>query len=195
MSTHRAPPPPLEALTRHCWRRLTRAVDDRSDPWRTPAVSTRSESGAALRTVVLRAASGDARELLLHTDARSAKAGELAECPWLSWLFWDDQHREQLRCEGPATLHRDDGLAEAHWRALPAASRANYRQPEAPGTPLGERDPRPGEQDDDATAFARFLVVRCRIELMDWLRLDPTGHHRARIAWAAPRWKAVWVAP
>ena len=187
--------PALDALPEHCWRRLTRAVDDRSDPWRTPAVGTRSETGASLRTVVLRSVSSDLRELLLHTDARSTKAGELDRTPWLSWLFWDPNDQEQLRCEGAVTLHREDALAASQWRDLPAHSRANYRMPDTPGTPLDEATARTPRMDDDDSAFTRFLVVRCQVETLDWLLLDRRGHRRARMSWSAPRWHADWVAP
>ena len=168
---------------------------DRSNPWRTPAIGTRSESGTALRTVVLRAAETESRTLLLHTDARSAKAAELARSPRLSWLFWDAQRQEQLRCEGSVTLHLEDALAETQWRCLPTTSRANYRQPEAPGTPVRGRVAHPPHGDDDQAAFRRFLVVRGQVEAMDWLQLDRGGHHRAHLSWSMPQWRASWVAP
>jgi hypothetical protein len=195
MSGRPAQAPALDALAEHCWRRLATATGDRSDPWRTPAIGTRSDPGVALRTVVLRSAEPESRALLLHTDARSAKAGELIRSPHLSWLFWDTQSQEQLRCEGQTTLHREDPLAEAQWRCLPTTSRANYRQPEAPGTPVDGRAAHPTHGDDDETAFHRFLVVRCQVENMDWLRLDRGGHHRAHLSWSAPQWRASWVAP
>jgi hypothetical protein len=195
VSTGPAAVPALDALAEHCWRRLAEAVDDRADPWRTPAIGTRSETGVALRTVVLRSAETASRALLLHTDVRSAKAGELLRSPRLSWLFWDSRSQEQLRCEGPATLHREDPLAEAQWRNLPTTSRANYRQPAAPGTAVDGRTAYPDDGDDDESAFLRFLVVRCRVETMDWLRLHRDGHHRARLSWSARRWHAGWVAP
>lgn len=187
--------PALDDLAGHCWQRLTAATRERSDPWRTPAIGTQSAPGVALRTVVLRAVNADNRELFLHTDARSAKARELAEAPWLAWLFWDPGSKEQLRACGGTSLHLGDDVAEAHWRDLPATSRANYRQVEAPGTPLGGRAALPRDSDDDEAAFSRFLVVRCRIETMDWLHLHAEGHHRAHLTWSAPHWRADWVAP
>ena len=195
VSARPAPVPALDHLAEHCWRRLAGAVEDRQHPWRTPVVGTRSGSGAALRTVVLRAANVERRELILHTDARSAKAAELTRAPWVSWLFWDSRDKEQLRCEGPASLHRNDSLAAAQWRDLPTTSRANYRQPDPPGTPVDGRATLPSHGDTDDSAFARFLVVRCEVESLDWLRLDRSGHRRARLAWSTPRWQAAWVAP
>jgi pyridoxine/pyridoxamine 5'-phosphate oxidase len=185
----------LDALAAHCWQRLARALEQRSDPWRTPAIATLSGTEAALRTVVLRAVNTESRELMLHTDARSAKAGELLATPRLAWLFWDSDSKEQLRCSGTTSLHVEDTVAEAHWHDLPTTSRANYRQSSAPGTPVGGRSSLPLARDDDQAAFSRFLVVRCQLETMDWLQLHPEGHRRARLTWSAPRWRASWVAP
>lgn len=187
--------PKRDTLVQHCWRGLAEAVDDRSHPWRTPAVASRSGTGAALRTVVLRAADADRRELFLHTDARSAKAAELAQTPHLSWLFWDPGRKEQLRCGGPVTRHLGDSLAETHWGSLPALSRVNYRHADAPGTPLDEPGLDPSLLDDDETALTRFLVIRCEVRDMDWLRLDSPGHLRARLTWSASRWHVAWTAP
>lgn len=185
----------LQALPATCWQELAAATEDPAHPWRTPAVATLSGQGAAVRTVVLRETRADHRVLSLHTDARSAKAGELAQAPRLSWLFWNAATREQLRCRGKVTLHQDDEVARAHWEPLTSASRSNYLNVDAPGTTISDPQVATARRDDEATAFSRFLVVCCVVDHMDWLRLDRAGHLRARLDWTGDDWNAAWIAP
>ncbi|MEE4173757.1 MAG: pyridoxamine 5'-phosphate oxidase family protein [Xanthomonadales bacterium] len=194
-SVSHPPQPALDSLATTCWQRLTAATDDHTDPWRTPAIATRSGNGAAVRTVVLRETQTAQRALSLHTDARSAKAGELAQAPQLSWLFWDAVAREQLRCQGRVTLHLADEVAETHWAQLTAGSRSNYRHHDAPATAISDPQTAAARRDDENTAYGRFLVVRCVVERMDWLHLDREGHRRARLIWTGDHWDAGWVAP
>ena len=189
------PLPAIDRLAKHCWERLAGAVRDREHPWRTPAIASQSVDGAALRTVVLRAVDAPDRELFLHTDARSAKAAQLARTPALSWLFWDPACQEQLRCNGDVSLHRGDAVADLHWRRLPRASRAAYGQSIAPGTPLDEPGAVRPASGGPEEACRHFLVVRCQVREMDWLRLDRNGHHRAQLRWSSSAWDATWVAP
>lgn len=184
-------PTELNAIARRCWHELTRAARHASHPWHTPVVATATAAGPSARTVVLREADADRRTLVLHTDRRSRKADELARDERLAWVFWDPRKRVQLRCRGPVNRHAGDAVAGEAWADLGARSRALYASPLAPGAALAD-NPRPAIRDD---GFAHFMVLVCRVEHIDWLKLDRDRHRRAHIHWRGDDWRAEAVAP
>ena len=126
----------LGATRHHVWRLLARAVHDRHSPLRTPMLATIGVDAAPRgRTVVLRGADAQTWRVVIHTDARSAKAAELAHEPRVSLVFYDAGAGAQIRIDGRATRYLGDEIAAAAWARLPEASRRNYRTTAAPGTP------------------------------------------------------------
>ncbi|HJV95000.1 MAG TPA: pyridoxamine 5'-phosphate oxidase, partial [Albitalea sp.] len=63
----------LEAIEAAIWRELESAVGKTDHAWRTGTLATVGEGYADARTVVLRELDVARRELLIYTDARSAK--------------------------------------------------------------------------------------------------------------------------
>lgn len=174
----------LDTVLADAWRRLARATADRRAAWRTPVLATLAPDGAPrARILVLRAADAARATLTLHTDARSAKAAELARDPRAALLFWDSRALIQLRAEGSASLAADP----AAFTALPAGGRAVYAVAPAPGTPIAT----PGAvgTTDPETAF-RTLTVQ--VASLEWLSLG-TPHRRARFDLGAGR--ATWLVP
>ena len=173
-------------------------VTDRRSAFHTPMVATVSEDGSpALRTVVLRAADADKRTLRFHTDARSAKFGELWAAPRVALGFYDPVTKVQLRVDGTATLHTYDALGLDAWRGTRPMSRACYRILPAPGSKIG--DPRrveavegEGHSDAGADNFAAVLVA---VDRLEWLYLAARGHRRARFTWDEESMEVVWLVP
>jgi len=182
---------PAQQLFAHCWDRLCAAVGERDNPWRTPALASTSSDGPEVRTVVLRAALQDTAGLEFHTDCRSPKAWQLNACPEVAWLFWDSSTREQLRCRGPVEMHQGDAAAMAAWKQLHRSSRTPYLQPTEPGETWEETD----LTLDDEAAFKNFLLVRCTVRHMDWLRLDKEQHLRVEICLTDTGWVTRRIAP
>jgi hypothetical protein len=176
--------PALGALLEAIWHRLARAALDRRAGWRHPALASVDASGAPrVRTLVLRGADRAAPALLLHTDARSAKAAEIARDPRVALLFWDEAARWQLRIEGEAALAADP----ATFAALPPPARSVYAVDPAPGTPIAT----PGTL-RAADAAASFRVVRVAPRQMEWRDIGG-AHRRARFELASGR--ASWLVP
>jgi hypothetical protein len=174
----------LDDLLDAIWRGLVRACHDRRTGWRLPALATVDATGAPrVRTVVLRGADRATASLLIHTDARSAKAGELAREPRTSLMFWDAAGRRQLRAEGEATVHTDDTA----FAALTPEQRVVYALDPPPGTPITHPDAM-----TPADPSAAFRVLRVRVRLLDWLELG-TKQRRARFDVESDR--ASWIAP
>lgn len=183
----------LEACRAEAFRLLARGVADRRSPFHTPVLASVADDGApALRTVVLRAWDPAARELRVHTDARSPKAAELRARPRAALLAYDPGRRVQVRIGGRVALHAADAVAEAAWAASRPASRTCYAATAAPGAPIAT----PGAAPTDAElGWPNFVVVRLLVEELDYLSLAHAGHRRARFTWADGRADATWLAP
>ena len=179
---------------------LGRSVGDRDAALRNVQLATVSPEGApGLRTVVLRAFGRAPALAEMHTDARAAKARDIAHVSQVSILAWSAADQLQLRFEGSARLHRDDDIARARWdtprqpaprgsgpcdddiaRArwdtLSPNARGTYGLRAPPGAAIGDPADRshlpPGEQ------FRQFAVILVSLASVDVLRLGPGGEQR-----------------
>ncbi len=183
----------LSATLHHVWRQLARAVHDRHSPLRTPMLATvGADAAPRVRTVVLRGADSHAWSIVIHTDARSTKAAELAREPRVSLAFYDAGHGAQIRIEGRATRYLGDDIAAAAWARLPAASRRDYRTVAAPGTPsVVATDGLPEGVSALDDGIENFMLVEIEIDVLEWLLLHPDGQRRARFT----REAATWLVP
>lgn len=184
----------LHELAAHCWHLLEQAPNSRDSPLRTPVLA--SGQGEA-RTVVLRAADGAARTLTIFTDARSAKAAQLAADPRVCLVFYDPASGVQLRAWGDASAHAGDAVARSCWDAAPTLTRRPYLSAPGPGLPLdAPGNGLPDAMDDVEPGYANFLAVVIRVRRMEWLRLAPTGNVSARFEWdGAGGVSATWIVP
>ena len=183
----------LQECRREAFRLLARGVADRRSPFHTPTLATVGPDGApSLRTVVLRAFDPTLRRLYVHTDARSAKAADIAAEPRVALHAYDAAARVQLRLSGRAVLHRGDAVADAAWSSSRAQSRVCYAIEPPPGTPIDA--PLPGP-DDASAGRDNFVVVAIGVETLEWLWLSVDGHRRARFDWTGHEPHATWLAP
>lgn len=146
----------------------------------------------AARTVVLRRFDAEKRQLMFHTDRRSAKVDALEACPAIALMFYDSQSKIQLRFTAQAMIHSGDALAREQWAQTRAESKLCYSNPvgsggvvsqaEACGMEGGEPITEP---DRDAQAFAHFAVVNCQYSALDMVTLHHMGHERCLICWDA----------
>lgn len=183
--------PSLGGVLDEGWRLLGHASRSPGHPLRTPVVATAGDDGGA-RVVVLRGVDAVAGEFEFHTDARSPKASALRRSAAMTWVFYDASTGVQWRARGEGRLHVGDDVWRAAWERVPSASRANYGSDAAPGAAL--------EAPLEAIDFrdvgpAHFMVVRCRVEWLDWLWLRPTGNRRAQWVRDGAVWRGQWVAP
>lgn len=184
--------PGLEQVIELAWQELIEGARSARHPYHSPALATVSATGPSVRTVVLREANPGAGCIACHTDRRSPKFTELSEHPRAAWMFYDPESKVQIRACGSVTLHHDDELAQQRWAASAARSRECYRAPHGPGARIHPERDTPLEP---AEGFEQFVVVRCRIDQLDWLHLRGQGHWRARFNWVDQAWQGGWVAP
>ncbi|MEJ2534152.1 MAG: pyridoxamine 5'-phosphate oxidase family protein [Gammaproteobacteria bacterium] len=191
MMPENEPRPKLSAVLQGAWDALAAGAEQGRHPFHTPALASAGEAGPAVRTVVLRQADEEQRWLVCHTDLRSPKVALFRDHPRAAWMFYDREAKTQIRASGPVTLHHGDEVAKARWEASREQSRRCYHAALGPGAPLDSGGPR----DDLAEGFGQFVVLRCRVEVMDWLYLRAQGHWRARFEWVENRWQGQWIAP
>ena len=197
------PQPTLHKVLDRAWRFLQAGVAEVGHPFGWPVLGTIGATGQNLRTVVLRRADKQRRELRCFTDVRAQKVADLQAAGEVRWLFYDPEGKLQLRLCGDSRIHVRDALAEQEWEAIPVASRLNYCTTEAPGTAL--QTPGSGlpenlmgdapSMDDSEVGWINFAVIVSRIRSMDWLELHRCGHRRARFTWEAEQLTASWIVP
>ncbi|WP_263786413.1 pyridoxamine 5'-phosphate oxidase family protein [Salinibacter grassmerensis] len=193
----------LDAVHTHVWDDLEMAAEDPGHPYRQLTFGTVHEKTPDLRTVVLRAAGADTRELQFHSDRRSRKVEALRENDQIAWHAWDTESLEQIRLHGTATVHTDDEVATALWESQSPGSLSVYPRPTAPGTSIDAPEDKlrpeaktdPITEEDVASGRQYFAAIRTVIDRVEWLHLHPDGHYRARFEYTTDETEATWVVP
>ncbi|MBE7176772.1 MAG: pyridoxamine 5'-phosphate oxidase family protein [Mucilaginibacter polytrichastri] len=187
-------------LLKTVWDKLESAQG--SDAYHTAALGTRTFSGVELRTVILRAADRNLRELWFYTDVRSPKVDQIIQQPGVSWLFYDAESKIQLRLCGEATIHHLDAQTRKIWDELPFHSRLDYLAEPGPGSkadsPLSGVEHIDREKKDLAETghgYANFCRVKTVVASIDQLVLNTGGHERICFEWDGNKWQADWLIP
>lgn len=190
----------LDVIAGFAWAELVRAAHDGDSQFRHSQLATIGAQGwPQSRTVILRHADAVRREVGFHTDRRSAKVAELAADTSVALVSYDRPRGLQLRLWGQARIHAEDERAEEAWTSLYPPLRRPYRTRFAPGLPLddpaaADPDEADGNPADPGAGFGNFSLVAVRVARLEWLRLCPSGHRRARFEWNA-KWEGHWLAP
>jgi pyridoxamine 5'-phosphate oxidase len=172
----------LQAIEAALWRELAAAPRDKAHPWRTPVLASTDGDIGDARTVVLRGVDGAQRRLLFYSDARAAKAAQLAAHPRGTLVFWSGALGWQLRLRVACALHSDGLEVSSHWERLKLTAAAqDYLSALAPGSTLDADTGARGERD-------HFALIEAAVQSTDWLELHPQGHRRARFDAAGARW-------
>jgi hypothetical protein len=192
----------LNKVFQDIWKRLELAPATRTEAWRLLTLGTWDGVTPQLRTVVLRSAKPELRELWIYTDRRASKVPQIQQHPHVSALFYDPVQQIQIRLTGDAYVESDPAITNSLWSALHPGSQKMYCAPYAPGTALDTptvnlpeelktRDPLPEES---AVGRANFAPVRIVIQHLDWVYLKPEGHLRALFEFKQQQWQATWAA-
>lgn len=158
--------------------------------------TVRPDGRPACRTVVVRGRLGPDASVLITTDSRSAKFGELMASPWAELCWYFPETREQFRLLGRVTVvgpEGPDGLSEARlatWAGLPDDSKRSFAGP-PPGTPMAAVASAldSGPPEGPPPPFAMLVL---RPEAVDHLDLRPSPHRRTvyrrdGVAWSVDR--------
>ncbi len=190
----------LDEINASIWAELTIAASQGASEFRHAQLATIGpQNWPQSRTIILRHADAERREVGFHTDRRSAKAAELATETAVALVAYDRPRGLQIRLWGQADLHMDDASATEAWATLHPPLRKPYRSLYAPGHLL--ETPETAEPEDASHnpadldfGYENFAFVAIRVVRLEWLQLRPTGHRRARFEWNS-RWEGHWLAP
>jgi hypothetical protein len=190
----------LDAIIGYAWSELTNAATDGESQFRHAQLATVGSQGwPQSRTIILRHADADRREIGFHTDRRSSKAGEIEASAPVALVAYDRSRGIQVRLWGQAELHASNDQAKSAWDALYPPLRTPYRTPYTSGQPL--EDPALADPTDAARnpadldeGFQNFSFVKIAVVRLEWLHLRPAGHRRARFEWNSG-WHGRWLAP
>ena len=177
----------LSDLEKDCWTRFVNGAVKGRDPFHLPAVANFSDGDISLRTVVLRKALPEERELRFHTDTRSPKWKALQVNPAISALFYDASARIQLRVKGKAILYFNDAVTADAWEKTNLSSRRCYLTPFTPSDfsdmPTSGLPPHIEQEEftleESEVGKENFGVVGIKVESIDWVWLNHAGHRRA----------------
>lgn len=194
----------LESLETLVWQRLVTACSNYKDVLHNPVVANVNEHGVNLRTLVVRKVWQDKKQLAFNTDIRSGKWQEIQQQNKISWLFYDDVQKVQIRLGGTATLHKNDAAADAAWAASSPSSRKIYLCNPGPssisvtatsGLPAALEGNIPTLQESEA-GRKNFGTIITTINWMEWLWLNSAGHRRAGFTYnEAGNFSADWLIP
>jgi len=194
----------LTEVERQAWTLLRDGSRNPKDAFYTGTLGTISADGVSLRTVVLREADPQRRTTVCYSDVRAGKVSQLREQPAVSWLFWDDGRKIQLRLQGRAALHTDDALADVHWQSTSPSNRRSYLARPAPGSvqPLPASglpdglDAREPNEAESTAGRVNFAVIVTQVHFVEWLWLARGGHRRAGFRYEAETLaEATWLVP
>ncbi len=177
----------LNELEQDCWNRLVTGAIKSRNPFHTPIVATLSKGEVSMRTVVLRKALPEERELRFHTDVRSIKWDDLMINPAISTLFYDADARVQLRIKGTAELHHENDITAKAWETTTLSSRKCYLTLHSPSSFTDSSISGLSEDieqekftlSESEVGYANFGIVSIRVQSIDWLWLNHSGHRRA----------------
>jgi len=191
----------LSDLEKDIWNRLVNGAVKSRDPFHTPSVATHSGNDISLRTVVLRKAFPESKELRFHTDTRSKKWQELIVNPSISALFYDAADRIQIRVKGRAVLQFNNDITAAAWQKTSLSSRRCYLTnfdpssfTDHPTSGLPEHiEQEKFTLEESEIGFKNFGIVSIQVQNIDWLWLHHAGHRRAFFDYADGSFK--WMIP
>jgi len=177
----------LHEIEEAVWQELRRATNDRHHEWRTLVFATVDVDDAGVawpdaRTVVLREVDINARELVIYSDSRAAKARQLSRQPGALLVLWSKRLGWQLRCRAHCIFEVDGLSVSSRWqRVRLSPSSQDYLSALPPGTPLEAAPPALQERESFASRTAR-------IDRIDWLELHREGHRRAVFGESEAHW-------
>lgn len=198
------PVPSLSGIESDIWQLLTEGSKNPKSAFYSGTLGTKTIDSISLRTVVVREVLPTEKSIICYSDKRAGKVEEIERYTQVSWLFWDDETKIQLRLSGTASAHLNDSLAAQHWLKTSASNRRSYMAMQAPGTLLDHPasglpqglDRRAPTQEESEQGRNNFAVIVSSIHSIDWLHLASEGHRRARFVFDEGKLsKASWIIP
>ena len=174
---------------------LEHSVQEREGELRNIQLATVSPEGhPGVRTVVLRDFQRSPAGAEIHSDARAAKARDIAHADHVTFVAWSAEDHLQLCFKGTARLHRDDEVARDRWDKLSEKGRGTFGLRAEPATEIS--DPEDQSHLPPEEQFQQFTVILVSVTSVDVLRLGEDGDQtRAYGTFNSSTIEAKWIGP
>lgn len=173
----------LEEIEKQIWQLLNDSVHSYKAPFHHGIIATINEHFPEQRTVVLRNVILAKKALCFHTDIRSKKIDDLTKNNSVSWLFYNEELKLQLRIYAKAFIHHQDEFSENAWSKARLQSKLCYTTAAKSGNfieipeliDLNRKD-----VSNELLSFARenFCVIETQAHALDFVFLNANGNKR-----------------
>ena len=183
---------------------LTRGVKDRKHAFHTPVISNvDAEGGIDSRVVVLR--KFDPANLILnfHTDFRSPKVSNLQKNNKSLFVFYDHKMKIQLRIKTTSSINNQNEKAKEMWDKTRLFSRKCYLTSKDPSSLTSVPEDGIPEHltgiepkfEESEKGYKNFTVIENKINEIDWLYLEISGHRRLNLFFQNNKPQFQWLIP
>ena len=183
---------------------LTRGVKDRKHAFHNPVFcNVDQDGGVDSRVVVLRKFDPINMILNFHTDYRSPKVSNLKENNKSMFVFYDHKLKIQMRIKTTSVINYQNEIAKEMWDKTKLLSRKCYLTSKDPSslTSLPEdgipehligKEP---EFEESEKGYKNFTVIENKINKIDWLYLEISGHRRLNLLFQNNKPQFQWLIP
>ena len=183
---------------------LTRGVKDRKHAFHNPVFcNVDQDGGVDSRVVVLRKFDPINMILNFHTDYRSPKVSNLKQNNKSMLVFYDHKLKIQMRIKTTSIINYQNGIAKEIWDKTKLLSRKCYLTSKDPSslTSLPEdgipehligKEP---EFEESEKGYKNFTVIENKINEIDWLYLEISGHRRLNLLFQNNKPQFQWLIP
>ena len=193
-----------EEIYENIKRNLTRGVKDRKHNFHTPVFcNVNNEGNIESRVVVLRKFDPLKMILNFHTDFRSPKVANLKKNNNSVFVFYDYKLKIQMRIKTTSILNNQNKTAKDLWDKTRLLSRKCYLTEKDPssftsspedGIPAHLTGKEPNFEESEK-GFKNFTVVENKINEIDWLYLEISGHRRLKLFFKKEKPEYQWIIP
>ena len=183
---------------------LTRGVKDRKHAFHNPVFcNVDQDGGVDSRVVVLRKFDPINMILNFHTDYRSPKVSNLKKNNKSMLVFYDHKLKIQMRIKTTSIINYQNEIAKEMWDKTKLLSRKCYLTSKDPSslTSLPEdgipehligKEP---EFEESEKGYKNFTVIENKINEIDWLYLEISGHRRLNLLFQNNKPQFQWLIP
>ena len=183
---------------------LTRGVKDRKHAFHNPVFCNVDQDGRVdSRVVVLRNFDPINMILNFHSDYRSPKVSNLKQNNKSMLVFYDHKLKIQMRIKTTSIINYQNEIAKEMWDKTKLLSRKCYLTSKDPSslTTLPEdgipehligKEP---EFEESEKGYKNFTVIENKINEIDWLYLEISGHRRLNLMFQNNKPQFQWLIP
>ena len=183
---------------------LTRGVKDRKHAFHNPVFcNVDQDGGVDSRVVVLRKFDPINMILNFHTDYRSPKVSNLKQNNKSMLVFYDHKLKIQMRIKTTSIINYQNEIAKEMWDKTKLLSRKCYLTSKDPSSLTSVPEDGIPEHltgiepkfEESEKGYKNFTVIENKINEIDWLYLEISGHRRLNLLFQNNKPQFRWLIP